>query len=109
MDRLVSRRRRLAWVLEVTFVDRAVSARREPLPRCRGVEYERVRPARGLASVPGQSHFPGMWWFSLAGVRVGFESWPERDVVMWLDAGPDVTRRPRRPRAPRLGHGPVFP
>jgi hypothetical protein len=45
----------------------------------------------------------------LAGVRVGFESWLERDVVMWLDAGPDVVaRQPRQARAPRLQYGPVF-
>jgi hypothetical protein len=38
---------------------------------------------------------------------VGFESWLERDVVMWLDAGPDVVAR--QARAPRLQYGPVFP
>ena len=41
-----------------------------------------------------------MGWFSLAGLHVGLESWVERDVVMRLDAGPDVAR---------LGHGPPFP
>ena len=51
----------------------------------------------------------GASWFSLAGVHVGLESWLERDVVMRLDAGPDVAHQPRRARAPRLGHGPLFP
>lgn len=53
-------------------------------------EFERARPVRGVASIPGQSHFPGLWWFSSADVHVGFESWLGRDVVMSLDADPDV-------------------
>jgi DNA-binding PadR family transcriptional regulator len=72
------------------------------------VEFERVQPPRGLASFLGQSHFPGMGWFSLAGVHVGLESWLERDVVMRLDADPDLAHRPRRARAPRLEHGALF-
>ena len=47
-------------------------------------------PMRGFASFPGQSHFPLPSVSSSAGVHVGFESWLERDVVMWLDADPDV-------------------
>ena len=52
-----------------------------------------------------------MGWFSLAGIHVGFESWLERDVVMWLDVPVRMWLRasPSRARAPRLGHGPVFP
>jgi hypothetical protein len=75
---------------EVRFVGADGAERHEPLPGCLRVEFERARPVRGFASVPGQSHFPGLWWFSAAGVHVGFESWLERDVVMWLDADPDV-------------------
>ncbi len=75
---------------EVTFVDADGAEQHEPLPGCLRVEFEQVGPVRGFASFPGQSHFPGLWWFSSAGVHVGFESWLERDVVMWLDADPDV-------------------
>jgi hypothetical protein len=75
---------------EVAFVDADGAERHEPLTGCLRAEFERARPVRGFASFPGQSHFPGLWWFSSAGVHVGFESWLERDVVMWLDADPDV-------------------
>jgi hypothetical protein len=75
---------------EVAFVDADGDERQEPLTGCLGAEFERARPVRGFASFPGQSHFPGLWWFSSAGTHVGFESWLERDVVMWLDADPDV-------------------
>ena len=75
---------------EVTFADAEGADRHEPLAGCLRTEFERVRPVRGFASFPGQSHFPGLWWFSSAGVHVGFESWLERDVVMWLDADPAV-------------------
>jgi hypothetical protein len=74
----------------VTFVDADGAERHEPLAVCLRAEFERARPVRGFASFPGQSHFPGLWWFSSAGVHVGFESWLERDVVMWLDADPEV-------------------
>jgi len=75
---------------EVAFVDLDGAERREPLSQCWGVGFEQVLPVRGFASFPGQSHFPGLWWFSSAGVHVGFESWLERDVVMSLDADPEV-------------------
>jgi hypothetical protein len=69
---------------EVAFVDANGIERHEPLTGCLRAEFERARPVRGFASFPGQSHFPGLWWFSSAGTHVGFESWLERDVVMWL-------------------------
>lgn len=75
---------------EVAFVDADGTERHEPLAGCLRAEFEGARPVRGFASFPGQSHFPGLWWFSSAGTHVGFESWLERDVVMWLDADPDV-------------------
>jgi hypothetical protein len=46
----------------------------------------------------GGSPWPASAWASSRG-------WS--DVVMWLDAGPDVV--PRQARAPRLQYGPVFP
>ncbi len=75
---------------EVTFVDRDGAERRELLSQCWGAGFEQARPVRAFASFPGQSHFPGLWWLSSAGVHAGFGSWLERDVVMSLDAGPEV-------------------
>jgi hypothetical protein len=43
---------------EVTFVDRAGAERCGPLSRCWDVTFEQVKPVRGFASFPGQSHFP---------------------------------------------------
>jgi hypothetical protein len=76
--------------LEVVFVDCDGARRRESLSLCRDVPFERVRPVRGFASVPGQGNFPGLWWFGRAGDHVGYESWVERDWVMVLDADPEV-------------------
>lgn len=76
---------------EVAFVDADGTERREPLSGCVRAEFERACPVREFASFPGQSHFPGLWWFSSNATHVGFESWLERDVVMWLDADPGVT------------------
>ena len=67
---------------EVAFVDADGAERHEPLTGCLREGFELARSVRGFASFPGQSHFPGLWWFSSAGVHVGFESWLERDVVM---------------------------
>jgi hypothetical protein len=81
---------RLWGGFEIAYVDGAGVERCEVLSRCRDAEFERARPVRGFASFKGQSHFPGLWWFSAAGDHVGFESWLERDVVMLLDADPAV-------------------
>ena len=76
---------------EVVFVDRDGGERRMALSQCWSVRFEQVPPVREFASFPGQSHFPGLWWFSSSGGHVGFESWLGRDVVMSLDADPRVT------------------
>jgi hypothetical protein len=75
---------------EIMYVDGAGVERCEALSRCRDAEFELARPVRGFVSFKGQSHFPGLWWFTAAGDHVGFESWLERDVVMLLDADPAV-------------------
>jgi hypothetical protein len=76
--------------VELTFVGLDGSERRAGLLHCQGVPFEGVKPVRELRSVRGQSHFPGSWWFSRTGDHVGFESWLERDVLMMLDADPEV-------------------
>jgi len=76
--------------VELTFVGLDGSERRAGLLHCQGVPFESVKPVRESRSVRGQSHFPGSWWFSRTGDHVGFESWLERDVLMMLDADPEV-------------------
>ena len=80
----------MAAGFEVEFADVGGARRREPLTSCWEVEFEKVPPIREFPSRQGQRHFPGAWWFSSTGEHVGFESWLERDVVMMLDADPDV-------------------
>lgn len=47
-------------------------------------------PGAGVCVFPGQRNWPGWWWFSCTAAHVGYESWVERDVLMALDADPDV-------------------
>lgn len=77
--------------LEVAFAGLDGTERRAPFSRCRDVPFERVKPVREFPSFPGQGNFTGLWWFSRTGDHVGFESWLERDMVMMLDADPEVT------------------
>lgn len=73
---------------EVRFfdgLDAAVGERRLPLAAVGGVRFERVPPVRRFPSYQGQRNFPGEWWSATSGELVGFESWLERDQVMFLD------------------------
>jgi hypothetical protein len=54
---------------------------------------------RELASFLGQSHFPGMGWFSLVGVHAGLESWLEQCRDAAGRRVPDVGQQPLRARA----------
>ncbi|MFE7116149.1 hypothetical protein ACFU99_12090 [Streptomyces sp. NPDC057654] len=38
----------------------------------------------------GQRHLPGLWWSSMLGGHIGYESWLERGHVMLLDFDPAV-------------------
>src|SRR6266542_2278746 len=40
---------------------------------------------RRVTARKGQRHLPGRWWSATDGGHVGYESWLERDHVMWLD------------------------
>jgi hypothetical protein len=72
------------------FVDEAGIQRREPLPSCCDLPFERMRPSRSFPSFKGQRSFPGLWWSATTGEHVGYESWLERDVAMLLDFDPEV-------------------
>ena len=81
---------------------------------------------QGFASFGGQRNWPDWWWFSGTGEHFGYEPWVERDVLMALDADPDVdavalqptcdtrapcgfpSRSPGRPPPPTHGPGPHY-
>src|SRR6266487_4619734 len=75
---------------ELWFVDEAGAQRREPLPSCWQVPFERARPSRSFPSFQGQRNFPGLWWSATTGEHVAYESWVERDVAMLLDFDPQI-------------------
>jgi len=75
---------------EVLFIDQAGVSAQAPLAACWSQSFECCLPVRSFRSHRGQSNFPGLWWFSASGVHVGYESWLERDRLMFLDADPDV-------------------
>ena len=64
--------------------------RREPLPLCWNLPFERATPSRSFPSFKGQKNFPGLWWSATTGEHVGYESWAERDVAMLLDFAPEI-------------------
>jgi hypothetical protein len=60
--------------------------------RCALVSGLRMRFLSGRSgSGRGLAGFAGWWWMASTGRHVGFESWLERDHLMLLDFGPDVT------------------
>jgi len=75
---------------ELWFVDEAGAQRREPLPSCWQVPFERARPSRSFPSFKGQRNFPGLWWSATTGEHIGYESWVERDVAMLLDFDAEI-------------------
>jgi hypothetical protein len=51
----------------------------------------RALPAGAFVRVvSGPAQLSGLWWFSVSGLHVGYESWLERDQLMVLDADADV-------------------
>ena len=74
----------------VSFVDEMGVQRREPLPSCWDVPFERTTPSRSFPSFKGQRDYPELWWLATTGEHVGYESWVERDVAMLLDFDPEI-------------------
>ena len=55
------------------------------LADAQAVRFEVMSPARRFAARKGQRHLPGLWWSSTVAGHVGYESWLERDHLIWLD------------------------
>jgi len=75
---------------EVGYVAEDGAQRRVPLVDAWAVRFEAVAPARRFNLRKGQRHLPGRWWSATDGRHLGYESWLERDHVMWLDFDPAV-------------------
>ena len=62
-----------------------------PLADAARVRLADMTPARQVKARKGQRNLPGRWWSATDGRHVGYESWLERDQVMWLDWDQAVT------------------
>ena len=67
------------------YVDEVGTQHRLSLADGWTVRFEAMSPARRYRVRKGQRHLPGLWWSSTMAGHVGYESWLERDHVMWLD------------------------
>ena len=80
------------------------------------VRFEGVSPARRYRARKGQRHLPGLWWSSTMAGHVGYESWLERDHLLWLDWDPlvvGIAAQPfwlfwTRPDGRDVAHAPDF-
>jgi hypothetical protein len=70
---------------EVGYLDADGAEHRVELASAWPVLFEDCRPARPFPHYKGQKHFPGLWWSATMAGHVGYESWLERDHLMWLD------------------------
>ena len=61
------------------------------LADAQAMRFEVMSPARRFAARKGQRHLPGLWWSSTVAGHVGYESWLERDHLIWLDWDRAVT------------------
>lgn len=66
------------------------SWRCEPLSSCHGTRFEEALPSRPFRFEKGLRSFAGWWYFATTGTHVGFESWLERDHLMFMDFDPAV-------------------
>ena len=51
------------------------------------VRFADSQPTRRIRTRKGQRRLPGRWWSATDGRHIGYESWLERDQLMWLDWG----------------------
>jgi len=70
---------------EVGYIAEDGTRHRVPLTGAAAVRFEAMAPARRFNARKGQRHLPGRWWSATDGRHVGYESWLERDHLMWLD------------------------
>ena len=66
------------------------SWQRGPLSSCHGTRFEEALPARPFRFEKGLQSFAGWWYFATTGTHIGFESWLERDHLVFMDFDPAV-------------------
>ncbi len=76
--------------VEIEWMGPGGITRRTWVDECGDVEFEAGSPVRRFPSYRGQRHFPGLWWTATTSTHIAYESWLERDHLMFLDADPDV-------------------
>ena len=76
---------------DVEIVAEDGTRRRVPLASAARIPLADMTPARQIKARKRQRHLPGRWWSATDGRHVGYESWLERDQVMWLDWDKTVT------------------
>lgn len=80
-----------AGEFDVETITEAGTRRRVPVADAARVRLADMAPARRVKARKGQRNLPGRWWSATDGRHVGYESWLERDQVLWLDWDRAVT------------------
>jgi hypothetical protein len=78
------------WGVELEFAGDG-GHRRVRLEDCGAAGFESAVPVRSFRWSRSQRHFPGWWWLATSERHIGYESWLERDHLMFLDFDPAVT------------------
>src|SRR5260370_3791551 len=75
----------LPGTFEIGYTAQDGALHRVPLAGAAVVQFADMQPARRIRTRKGQRHLPGRWWSATDGRHIGYESWLERDQLMWLD------------------------
>ena len=87
----------LPGTFEIWYTAQDGAQHRVPLAGAAVVRFADTQPARRIRTRKGQRHLPGRWWSVTDGRHIGYESWLERDQLMWLDWDRAVTRTASQP------------
>lgn len=84
-------------LVEIGYVGEDGVEQRVALAEAPRVGFEWCAPVRRFLSRKGQRHLSGLWWSATTAGHVGYESWLERDQLMWLDFDPEVVALASQP------------
>ncbi len=82
---------------EIGYTAQDGAQHRVPLAEAAAVRFADTQPTRRIRTRKGQRHLPGRWWSATDGRHIGYESWLERDQLMWLDWDRAVTGTASQP------------
>ena len=86
-----------ADAFEIGYTAHDGALHRVPLAEAAVVRFADMQPTRRIRTRKGQRHLPGRWWSATDGRHIGYESWLERDQLMWLDWDRAVTGTASQP------------